>query len=157
MQVLSVGKIRPNWGVTTARLHGTPSCWATPGCVASVFWSVCRWRAQREIAERQACPPAWGGMPLCLLAFLLLLLSWFVISFSLPCALVETFLRPEFEKVSLSISLAWHSEINREPCAVYKQTMDWINYGAVYMNGYSNNSSRISVFLIHVLKLCVSY
>lgn len=63
-----------------------------------------------------------------LLAFLLL--SWVVISFSLPCALVETFLRQaaaEFEKVSLSVSLAWHLEINRESFWVYKQTIDWTN------------------------------
>lgn len=70
---------------------------------------------------------------LSLLTFLLLLLTRVVISFLLPCVLVETFLRPaaaEFEKVGLSVSLAWHSEINRESLGVYKQTTERINDGA---------------------------
>jgi len=55
--------------------------------------------------------------------------------------LVETFLRQaaaESEKVSLSLSLVWHLEINRKFFWVFKQMIDWINDGAAYMNESKN-------------------
>lgn len=95
------------------------------------FWSECRWRACREIAEKKS----EKKYPL---PSFYLLLSWVVISFSLPCALVETFLRQaaaEFEEVSLSLTgLAF-----RDYRGVFfgcKQTMDW-NWSAAHMNGGS--------------------
>ena len=131
--LISGGKIIHYCGVTAVWMHRILRGWVTP-----MQWmpSECPEGDSRKTglsswASRNEPPPP--------LAFLLL--SWVVISFSLPCALVETFLRQaaaEFEKVSSSVSLAWHLEINGESFWVYKQTMDWMNDGAAYTNKSAN-------------------